>query len=168
VATIKLNSLSDQPLKSKKGYKYNDLHLDFTPVYYNPPFGAYTQHDQLLHNQEIIDIVADYDLGAIKNSLVNLFTTIPGQKILNPYFGLNLTQYVFEACTEDIANVIGNQIVYGITTFEPRVSLQKVVVIAQPEDNQYTVTLAILVPTLGPTSYHFGGVLSTSGFLFTF
>ena len=90
MASIKLNSLIDSPAKSNKGYKYNDLHLDFTPVYYSPPYGAYTQNNELLRNQEIVDIVADYDLGAIRNSLVNLFTTIPGQKILNPLFGLNL------------------------------------------------------------------------------
>lgn len=167
MASIKLNSLIDSPAKSNKGYKYNDLHLDFTPVYYSPPYGAYTQNNELLRNQEIVDIVADYDLGAIRNSLVNLFTTIPGQKILNPLFGLNLVRYIFEACDQDMANLIGNEIVYGITTFEPRVSLQKVIVIADPDNNQYNVTLAIAVPTLGSTSYQFNGILSTSGFTFT-
>ena len=167
MATIKLNSLTERPTKSNKGYVYNDLNLDFTPVYNNPSFGAYTQHNELLHNSEIVDIVADYDLGAIRNSIKNLFTTIPGQKILNPLFGLNLIQYVFEACDEDMASLIGNEIVAGITTFEPRIALIKVTVIAQPEDQQYNITIAFRVPAIGSTSFYLNGVLSTSGFVYT-
>jgi phage baseplate assembly protein W len=167
VASIKLNSLTQKPTKSNAGYTYNDLHLDFTPVFYDPPFGSYTQHNELLHSQEIVDIVADYDLGAIRNSLKNLFLTIPGQKILNPLFGLNLMQYLFEPCDADMANVIGNEIVRGIATFEPRVSLQKVTVIALPDQHQYDITIAIAVPTLGTTSFSLKGILSTSGFVYT-
>jgi phage baseplate assembly protein W len=167
VATIKLNSLTQKPTKSDKGYTYNDLHLDFSPVYYDPPYGSYTQHDELLKNPEIVDIVADYDLGAIRNSFKNLFITIPGQKLLNPLFGLNLVQYLFEPCDEDMANLIGNEIVNGITTFEPRVSLIKVTVIAQPDDQQYNITIVFKVPAIGTTSFYVNGVLSTSGFVYT-
>lgn len=167
MATIKLNSLTQKPTKSDKGYTYNDLHLDFSPVYYDPPYGSYTQHDELLKNPEIVDIVADYDLGAIRNSFKNLFLTIPGQKLLNPLFGLNLVQYLFEPCDEDMANLIGNEIVNGITTFEPRVSLIKVTVIAQPDDQQYNITIVFKVPAIGTTSFYVNGVLSTSGFVYT-
>ncbi|CAB5226356.1 baseplate wedge subunit [uncultured Caudovirales phage] len=167
MATIKLPSLVEQPSKTRNGYLYRDLHLDFTPVYGKSPYGAYTQNNELLKEQEIVDIVADYDLGAIRNSLYNIFTTIPGQKILNPYFGLNLMQYVFEVCDEDIANLIGNQIVSGITTYEPRVTLNKVKVTAEPENQQYTINIFFSVPTLGNTSFNLVGILSTSGFNFT-
>jgi phage baseplate assembly protein W len=98
--------------------------------------------------------------------LYNIFTTIPGQKVLNPYFGLNLMQYVFEACDEDIANLIGNQIVAGVTTYEPRVTLNKVRVTAEPESQQYTIVISFSVPTLGNTSFNLTGLLSTSGFNF--
>ena len=167
MATIKLQSVIAQPTKTTKDYTYSDLHLDFVPVYNLSPFGAYTQNNELLRDKEIVDVVADYDLGAIRNSLFNLFTTIPGQKILNPYFGLNLMQYVFEACDEDMANIIGNQIVNGVTTFEPRVNLIKVLVIADPENQQYIITISFRVPTLKNTSFQLQGTLSTSGFIFT-
>ena len=167
MASIKLNSLIQKPTKSNAGYTYNDLHLDFTPVYYSPPYGSFTQNNELLHPQEIVDIVADYDLGAIANSIRNLFSTIPGQKILNPLFGLNLVQYVFEACDEDMASVIGNEIVRGITTFEPRVSLTNVNVVAQPDLQQYNITISFSVPTIGTTSFSLNGALSTSGFTYT-
>jgi phage baseplate assembly protein W len=167
VATIKLQSVIEQPAKSTKNYTYSDLHLDFIPIYNDVPFGSYTQNNELLRDKEIVDIVADFDLGAIRNSLFNLFTTIPGQKLLNPYFGLNLMQYVFEACDEDMGNVIGNQIVSGVTTFEPRVNLTKVQVIAIPDNQQYTINLSFRIPTLSNTSFQLQGILSTSGFVFT-
>ena len=166
MATIKLQSLAEVPATLESGYTYSDLHLDFKPVYGKSPFGAYTKNDELLRDKEIVDIVVDYDLGAIRNSLKNLFTTIPGQKILNPYFGLNLMQYVFEVCDEDIANLIGKQIVSGVATFEPRVTLQKVRVIAEPEKQQYSITIAFTVPTLKNSSFQLAGTLSTSGFIF--
>jgi phage baseplate assembly protein W len=166
VASIKLNSLVQKPTKSNAGYTYNDLHLDFTPVYYSPPYGSYTQNNELLHPQEIVDVLADYDLGAIANSIRNIFTTIPGQKILNPLFGLNLVQYVFEACTEEMAGVIGNEIVSGISTFEPRISLTNVTVIALQDQQQYNITISFNVPAIGTTSFSLNGLLSTSGFTY--
>lgn len=167
MASIKLNSLTQKPTKSNAGYTYNDIHLDFVPVYYSPPYGSFTQNNELLHPQEIIDIVADYDLGAISNSIRNIFLTIPGQKILNPLFGLNLVQYVFEACNEDMASVIGNEIVRGITTFEPRIALTNVNIVAQPDSQQYNITISFTVPAIGTTSFSLNGTLSTSGFVYT-
>lgn len=167
MATIKLQSLAEVPEVLENGFTYSDMHLDFTPVYNKSPFGAFTRNNELLRDAEIVDIVADYDLGAIRNSIFNLFTTIPGQKILNPYFGLNLMQYVFEVCDEDMANLIGNQIVDGVTTYEPRITLNKVRVIAEPELQQYTVTIVFSVPTIRNSSFQLTGILSTSGFSFT-
>ena len=76
-------------------------------------------------------------------------------------------QYVFEACTEDMANVIGNEIVKGITTFEPRISLININVVAQPDSQQYSVTITFRVPAIGTSSFSLNGVLSTSGFIYT-
>ena len=166
MATIKLQSVIEQPNKTTKKYTYSDLHLDFVPIYNIAPFGSYTQNNELLRDKEIVDIVTDYDLGAIRNSLFNLFTTIPGQKILNPYFGLNLMQYVFESCDEDTANMIGNQIVSGVTTFEPRITLTKVRVLADPSNLQYNINISFKVPTLNNTSFQLSGILSNSGFVY--
>jgi len=167
VATIKLQSISQKPASLPNGFVYCDMHLDFTPVFGKAPFGAYTQNNELQREEEIIDIKADYNLGAIRNSLLNLFNTVPGQKILNPYFGLNLLQYIFEECSENTAQLIGNQIASGTTTFEPRVTLKKVQVLADPDNHQYVVNIVITVPTLGSSSFQLNGILSTSGFAFS-
>ena len=108
--SIVLQSLS-KPQTSTQGYTYSDLHLDLTY--------KYTRNNQLLKTQEVKDVVADFDYAAIRNSIYNLFTTVPGQKILNPQYGLNLLQYVFRQCDTLTASLIAREILAGITKYEP-------------------------------------------------
>lgn len=113
---------------------YTDLHLDIIGY----PIGAPR------------DILVDNDLDAIRNSLSNLFSTVPGQKLLNPAYGLNLLQYLFEPVTTSTANTIGETILNGITRFEPRVTVDKVRVVGNAEANEYNITLILRVPSFSP------------------
>ena len=155
VANIKLQTLA-KPATVAKEYTYSDLHLDL--------LFEYTKNNELLRKREIKDISIDYDLAAIKNSITNLFLTIPGQKILNPLFGINLIRYIFEPCDEYTAQLIGQNIQEGIITFEPRVLLSKIKVIAQPNEQSYMISLTLTVPKLNSTSFQLAGTLSNSGF----
>ena len=152
---IKLQTLQKQT-KLTNPFTYSDLHLD---IQYK-----YLVNQEAQRNYEITDIIVDYDLGAIKNSITNIFLTIPGQKILNPFFGSNFSQYIFQPCDEDTAALIGQEIQYNITTFEPRVSINKIQVIAQPATNTFLITISLSVPTLNNTSFQIVGTLSNSGF----
>ena len=80
---------------------YLDLHLDLVQM---KTVGLG------LSEAESGDILIDYDLGAIKNSIRNIFTTKKGQKILNPDFGCSLEQYLFTPISEANAKVIGGEI----------------------------------------------------------
>lgn len=157
MATIKLQTLNE-PKKLTHGYTYNDLHLDLKY--------SYTRNNELLRQREIKDIVTDHDYAAIRNSIFNIFTTIPGQKILEPEFGLNLFQHIFKPCDTITARQIARDILSGITRFEPRVQLLKVEVIAVPEESLYEVTLIITVKQIGLDSFKLVGTLSNSGYFF--
>lgn len=137
---------------------YRDLLLDLKV--------DYTKNLQLLKRREVKDIQISEDLGAIKNSLFNLFTTIPGQKILNPIYGLNLTQYLFVPVSQSQARIIGETILKGIQKYEPRVQLSKLNIEVDPDNNQYNVFMLINVPTLNITGVSLKGVLSESGYYF--
>lgn len=137
---------------------YKDLLLDLKV--------DYTKNLQLLKRREIKDIQISEDLGAIKNSLFNLFTTIPGQKILNPIYGLNLTQYLFVPVSQTQARIIGETILKGVQKYEPRVQLSKLNIEVDPDNNQYNVFMLINVPTLNITGVSLKGVLSESGYYF--
>ena len=86
MALIKLTDVSvdkSEDAALKEGYLYKDLFLDLVPeVYYNK---------QLNKAVVLKDVQGSYDIQAIKNSIINIFLTSPGQKILNPQFGLDLT-----------------------------------------------------------------------------
>ena len=152
---IVLKSLT-KPSVLSNGFTYSDLHLD---IQYQ-----YLVNHEVQRQYEITDILVDYDLGAIRNSIVNLLLTFPGQKILNPFFGLNLAQYLFQPCDEDTAFIIGQEIQKGITTFEPRVKINLLKVIAQPATHSFQITLILSVPTLNSSSFQIAGTLSNSGF----
>lgn len=94
------------------------------------------------------DIKADFDLGAIKNSLQNLFNTKPGQRFLFPDYGLDLNQFLFQPITELNGTIIGNKIFTTINRYEPRVRVTKVNVIIDPDNNQYLINILVNIPLL--------------------
>lgn len=154
---IKLQTVTERK-KTESNYTYNDLHLDIDY--------SYTRNNEFLRRREIKDIVTDYDYAAIRNSIFNIFTTLPGQKILNPQFGLNLLQYIFRPCDTITAKQIAREIMKGLTRYEPRIEVVELEVIAVQDTQSYEVTLVINVPKIGFDSFKLVGTLSNSGFFF--
>jgi hypothetical protein len=60
------------------------------------------------------DLKASFDLGAIRNSLQNLFNTLPGQRFLFPDYGLDLYQFLFLPITQSIGQSIGERMLRAI------------------------------------------------------
>lgn len=111
------------------------------------------------------DLQTSTDEQAVMNSIKNIFTTTPGEKVLNPEFGINLTQWLFEPASEFTAREIGEAIQTGIKKFEPRVQLTRVSVIVDEDNNQYIIKLAIQIPSLN-ISRDYDAVLQQPGFDF--
>lgn len=144
VATIDLNNLV-RPKQVNNQYTtpstrvevvknvYTDLHLDIITAKSigvgNTPSDAN-------------DILVDNDLDAIKNSVRNIFSTRKGQKLLTPEFGSSLEQYLFEPITEIYARAIGDDILTSLEKYEPRIEVLKVLVLPNPDQNQYNISVA--------------------------
>lgn len=155
MANITIRSLNQKP-EVKRGFTYSDIKLDLT--------FDYLINNELLRNKQIKDAVNSLDYDAIRNSIVSLFTTIPGQKLLNPYFGLNLVKYLFEPVNEDIASNIAYDITTGIATYEPRIKVKNLVVGFSIEGQYYEIVMEIGVPQINNQSFQLVGTLSNSGF----
>jgi phage baseplate assembly protein W len=125
---------------------------------------SFSKSPTLFSNNVNKDLAVDENIEAVKNSLFNLFTTIPGQKILNPIYGLNLMQFVFNGITEGNSKIMGEIILRGITTFEPRVVVQKIFIFPDIDNHTYQIGLRIDVPSLDIKGLTLKGVLSESGF----
>ncbi len=126
--------------KAETGYTYVDLHLDME----ESTVPTSLTNDRLQGK----DLRVDYDVDAIMNSLNNIFKTIPGERFLVPTFGANLRRYLFEAVSIPIANQIGSEIVRAIEEWEPRVTVDRVSVVGDPENHQYDVTINITINAL--------------------
>jgi len=125
---------------SELNYLYKDIFLDLdTTKIISPGFTLPIPGT---------DIKADFDVGAIINSLTNLFNTLPGQRFLFPKYGLDLYQFLFEPITPFNGEILGNTVFQAIKTYEPRVIPRQVNVELFPDENQYNLTLAIEIPAL--------------------
>ena len=143
MALIKIPELSVGELENvslNNSYLYKDLHLDLEmAVYYN---------EQLRRGEQLKDVQAIFDLEAVKNSISNIFLTAPGQKILNPTFGIDLRRHLFEQVTPFEESQIRKDIFRNLPKQEPRIELQNVDVIAKPDENRFDIFLQINVPSL--------------------
>jgi len=138
---------------------YRDLHLDLKVNNIIPSRGLFREPTST-------DIEYDYDEAAIKNSLKNLFTTMPGQKLLKPDYGLNLAQFLFIPASKTMARVIGERILEGIQTYEPRVSVENVNVKVNEDQGEYTIDLTVKIPKLSNSTVVFTGLIAQPGFSF--
>lgn len=112
---------------------YTDLHLDIVTA---KSIGVGNTPS------ETNDILVDNDSEAIKNSVRNIFSTRKGQKLLTPEFGSSLEQYLFEPITEIYARAIGDDILTSLERYEPRIEVLKVLVLPNPDQNQYNISVA--------------------------
>lgn len=128
--------------------------------------GNVPSRTNLFKSKQSTDVVASYDEGAVKNSLKNIFNTNPGEKLLNPEFGLSLKRYLFSPLTQDLAETIGDEIVSGIERYEPRVILNNVDVYVDFDDNQYLISLTLTIPPLNISQKRYNGIINQSGFSF--
>lgn len=158
MANIKITTLGGTS-KATDSYLYSDLKLDLS--------FDYSQSSQLLKTKEIKDAVVNYDAQAIKNSLTNIFNTNKGELLLSQDFGLNLRQYLFSPISDINGRIIGDAILQGIGKYEPRVSVDNVLVATDYDNQQYVIQIGVIVPSLKNSSIVFSGILSNVGFNFT-
>jgi len=152
------------PSSRQSNYIYRDLHLDIELD--ESTTGESKLSNNIIDQTRYKDIKKSVNELAIKNSLVNLFNTYPGQKLLNPEYGLNLRQFLFTPVSKIIARQIGETILRGINLYEPRVIVKNIDVVSKPDDQEYEITLTLAIPRLSEVPVSFTGLLSESNFNF--
>lgn len=153
-AITSLNSITF----TDKEFVYKDIALDFKL--------GYSNNTQFNKKNEILDLVADVDYAAIRNSIFNLFNTNQGERLLNPDFGLNLKRYLFEGVSKENGILIGDVIKSGIQQYEPRVTINQITIVADEDNNTYEITLVVGIQTLQNRVVTLPGLLSNSGFVY--
>ena len=159
MALIKISDVSVDSADNAalaQGYLYKDLFLDLqTSVYYNEEFNK---------NSILKDVQGLFDIPSIKNSIANIFLTSPGQKILNPTFGIDLRRYLFEPVSEFTGYQIKADITDNLPDQEPRIQLENTAVIPDRDRQEYYITLQINVPALNAYGLSLKSLLNSNGY----
>jgi len=152
---IKLNIL-EPVINQTDDIIYRDLSLNVNV--------GIVKGDQLTSSENLKDLNTSVNFEAIKNSLFNLITTFPGQKILNPEFGMNFGDLLFLPVSKARATVIGETINNTFVGFEPRIQITEIEVIADIEKGEYELNLVINIPEFNNNPLNLKGRLNKSGF----
>ncbi len=97
----------------------------------NPPFWGGPQN--ILSRQE--------DEKLIKNDLLQLLLTVPGERVHRPSFGVQLRTAIFEQNTPDHLAALEVAISEAIATHEPRVRVLELSLTAKADSNAVNIKL---------------------------
>ncbi len=87
------------------------------------------------------DLARITDFEAVRSSIRNLILTDKYERLLDPNIGSNIRRALFDPMDGTTAKVIQDYIRETISNYEPRATLQDVIVIPDYDNNTYTVTI---------------------------
>ncbi len=114
--------------KSKRSNRiYSDLNLSFTK------------------NPATKDVARLFDVQAIKRAVKNIILTNKFERPFNSDFGCNLRGFLFENITEPLLVIIKDRVAMAIEKYEPRVSVEDVVVREDIDKNGLSIMVSFLI-----------------------
>jgi phage baseplate assembly protein W len=105
----------------------------------------YSDVDIIFDKQTDGDVLRDTGIDAVKNSLSNIISTMPGSRRMLPTFVGYFHNLLFEPIDEITARELGYSLVDAIRMWDDRVIIDNVHVIASPDNNMYKCTLIFRV-----------------------
>ena len=114
--------------KSKRSNRiYSDLNLSFTK------------------NPATKDVARLFDVQAIKRAVKNIILTNKYERPFNSDFGCNLRGFLFENITEPLLVIIKDRVAMAIEKYEPRVTVEDVVVRDDQDKNGLSIMVSFLI-----------------------
>ena len=106
---------------------YKDLNMSFTK------------------NPATKDVARLFDIQAIKRSVKNIILTNKYERPFNQDFGCNLRGFLFENLTEPMVVIIKDRVAMAIEKYEPRVSVEDVIVKNSSDPNGINIQVSFLI-----------------------
>ena len=114
--------------KSKRSNRiYSDLNLSFTK------------------NPATKDVAKLFDVQAIKRAVKNIILTNRYERPFKSDFGCNLRGFLFENLTEPVMVLIKDRVAMAIEKYEPRVSVEDVIVKNSSDPNGINIQVSFLI-----------------------
>lgn len=146
---IKIKNLIEKT--ENKKYTYVDIAFDLETK--KTDGGKFLAKNIIESNE----LKTDNDINAIRNSIVNLLTTYPGQRPLNQHFGISLLPFIGDQVTTEIGQLIAEKIKNGIEKYEPRVEVKNVLINLVPDQNLYQIFIYLTPLFLEDEEIFLGG-----------
>ena len=77
----------------------------------------------------------------IKSNLINLLLTAKGERVMNPEFGCDLKNFLFEGITNSNVSLLKTNISDSISTFIPEITLKNINLDSNIDDNLINLTI---------------------------
>lgn len=77
----------------------------------------------------------------IKSNVINLLLTNRGERIMNPNFGADIKDLLFEGMTDNLKSIIQDRVTTSFTTYIPQASINNVDVVFSEDTNTINVTV---------------------------
>ncbi len=90
-------------------------------------------------NQNVLSLQTDEKL--VRNDLLQLLLTAPGERIYRPTFGTDIRKFLFEQITDDSIDQLKRNIAAAILKWEPRVTVSSIVVATDPDNNTINIKI---------------------------
>jgi len=157
---VRLDNLERSSIEQKSlqdGYLYKDIKFDLDFSRFVKP--------ELYSQSGPKDLAEIQDGQAVINSVKNILTTTPGQKLLNPLLGLDFRSYLFEPVNTTTSYFLGQFIYLNLGVQEPRITLNTVSVKGLPEENQYNIEIGFSIPKLDINNLSLNVTLNKDGYV---
>jgi len=82
---------------------------------------------------------------AIRTNLVNLLLTGRGERVLNPLFGTNLREVLFEQITDTTVRRLDREVRNTISSYFPTVSVKELLIESDPSHNTINLMMSYTV-----------------------
>jgi phage baseplate assembly protein W len=91
------------------------------------------------------DVAIKYNEQSVIRSIRNLLSTNLYERLFQPEIGSQLNNLLFEPVSPLTANLIENEIVRMLSNYEPRAKISQLTVTADPDSNQFNVSLYVFI-----------------------
>ena len=157
---VRLNNLQRSSIEEnslESGYLYKDVKFDLATTRFTKP--------ELYSEQTLKDLDELQDGQAVINSVKNILTTTPGQKLLNPTLGLDFRSYLFEPINSTTSYFLGYYIYNNLGVQEPRITLEKLEIIEDPDYAEYRINITFSIPKLDINGLSLNATLNKDGYV---
>jgi len=108
------------------------------------------------------EIIIVHGEDAIGQSIKNILSTYPGERIMNPEFGSRMRDFLFEPMNIITVERMELEIRRALTQWEDRVNIIQIKVKDDLDNNYYDITVMYKIKTTGHTAFFSGKVRPAS------